>query len=351
MGALARYGTVIAFLGIVVFGGLNGVAIRFSNRELAPMWGGTLRFALAALVLFGVVAVRRIPLPRGAALRGSLLYGAVGFAATFGLAYWALTQISAGIGQTILSIVPLLTLLLAAGLGMERLRLRNLLGALLALAGIAVIFSERLGAAVSVLPLLAVVGAAGCMATSNVIVKRSPRCHPLANNAIAMATGAAILLAVSLLAGEPRPLPSQTPTWIAVLYVSVIGSAVVFSLFMFVIERWTASSTSYAMLLMPLVTVAAGAVIAGEAIAPVFVLGGLLVLAGVYVGILAGHRLRLPSPPPLAPATAASGPGPITSLPGASLPGAALPAASVPMTSVPMGVAPSQPIVAQPGCA
>jgi drug/metabolite transporter (DMT)-like permease len=302
------------------------------------MWGGTLRFALAAIVLFGVVALMRIPLPRGAALRGSLLYGAVGFAATFGLAYWALTQISAGVGQTILAVVPLLTLLLAAGLGMERLRVRNLLGALLALAGIGVIFSERLGAAVSPLPLVAVVGAAGCMAASNVIVKRSPRCHPLGNNAVAMATGAAILFAVSLLAGEPRALPTQTPTWIAVLYVSVIGSAVVFSLFMFVIERWTASSTSYAMLLMPLVTVAAGAVIASEAVAPAFALGGLLVLAGVYVGILAGHRLRLTLPPPVA-ADAGASTAMLVFAAGGSGPATA------------NGAPPSQPIVTQPGCA
>jgi drug/metabolite transporter (DMT)-like permease len=58
--------TFAAFAGIVVLGGFNAVAVRFSNRELEPFWGATLRFALAAVVLFGVVVWRRVPLPRGA---------------------------------------------------------------------------------------------------------------------------------------------------------------------------------------------------------------------------------------------------------------------------------------------
>ena len=43
-----------AFAGAVVIGGSNFVAVRFSNRELDPLWGAGLRFALAAAV-FGVI--------------------------------------------------------------------------------------------------------------------------------------------------------------------------------------------------------------------------------------------------------------------------------------------------------
>jgi hypothetical protein len=60
--------TAVAFLGIVVLGGMNAVGVRFSNQELAPFWGATLRFGIAAIVLFGIVALRRVPMPRGAAL-------------------------------------------------------------------------------------------------------------------------------------------------------------------------------------------------------------------------------------------------------------------------------------------
>ena len=38
--------TAVAFIAIVVLGGVNGVAVRFSNRELDPLWGAGLRFTL-----------------------------------------------------------------------------------------------------------------------------------------------------------------------------------------------------------------------------------------------------------------------------------------------------------------
>ena len=54
-----------AFAVAVVVGGSNYVAVRYSNRELDPLWGAFLRFALAAAVFAALVALLRLPLPRG----------------------------------------------------------------------------------------------------------------------------------------------------------------------------------------------------------------------------------------------------------------------------------------------
>ena len=48
-----------AFVAQAVLAGGNAVGIRFSNRELAPLWGAGLRFALAAALLLTVMAVLR----------------------------------------------------------------------------------------------------------------------------------------------------------------------------------------------------------------------------------------------------------------------------------------------------
>ncbi len=301
-----------AFLAIVVVGGGNGIAVRFSDHELAPFWGATLRFGIAAFVLLAIVGLRRVPLPRGAALTGSLLYGLFGFAGAFGFIYWGLVAAPAGLAQVILALVPLLTFLFAVGQGLEHFRPQSLAGAVIALVGIAVVFGERLGSGVPIASMLALLAAAACMAESNVIVKRFPKCHPVANNAIAMTTGAALLFALSLVAGEAHVMPTGAQTWVALLYVSLAGSVVVFSLFLYVIERWTASATSYVMLLMPLVAVVLAAPLLGESITPAFVVGGAFVLAGVYVGAFArpiSRRLRAPALPAAeaAPVVAAAG--------------------------------------------
>ena len=68
-----------AFVSYSLLAGGNAVCIRFSNRELAPLWGAGLRFALAAALLLLVMAVLRLPIPRGRALAGAVLYGVFTF--------------------------------------------------------------------------------------------------------------------------------------------------------------------------------------------------------------------------------------------------------------------------------
>ena len=292
--------TLAAFAAVVLLGGGNGVSVRFSDRELAPFWGATIRFGLAAAVLMGVVLVARISLPRGRALLGSVLYGLFAFAGAFGLIYWGLVETPAGLGQIILALVPLLTLLLAVVQRQEPFRWRGLFGALIAIVGIAIVFGGRVGTAVPIVSALAVVAAAACMAESNVVVKHFPKSHPVATNAVAMATGAAILFGATLLTGEPMTTPARTETWIAIGYLALIGSVAVFSLFLYVIARWSASVSSYVMLLMPLVTVALSAVLDHEAVTAGYLIGGPLVLVGVYIGAFAPARVRSPTLPTVA---------------------------------------------------
>jgi drug/metabolite transporter (DMT)-like permease len=289
--------TLAAFLGVVVIGGLNGVAVRMSNAELDFLWGATLRFGLAALLLFGLVAAWRTGLPRGRALLGSVLYGLIGFAAAYGFAYFGLIETPASVGMVILALVPLLTLLLAVAHRLEALRLQSLGGSLLALGGVALLFWERLTIdAIPLISLLAIVVAAVAIAETGVVVKYFPRAHPVSNNAVAMGVGAVVLLGASVAAGQSLTLPGRLDTLLAVGYLVVLGSVVLFMLFLFVIERWTASATSYSLLLMPLPAAVGGALLLGEPITVGLLLGGALILLGVYLGVFAPSlAIQLPA--------------------------------------------------------
>ena len=132
-----------AFAGAILIGGSNFVAVRYSNRELDPLWGAGLRFALAAVVFGVLVAALRLPLPRGRVLALVVTYGLVGFAGAYGCLYWAMKEVPAGIAAVVLAVGPLLTLLLAVAHRMERLNGRAVAGALIAVAGSAVIFFQR----------------------------------------------------------------------------------------------------------------------------------------------------------------------------------------------------------------
>jgi drug/metabolite transporter (DMT)-like permease len=102
-----------------------------------------------------------------------------------------------------------------------------------------------------------------------------------------MLVGALILVPLSLLLGERWILPTQQETWLAMLYLVLAGSLAVFWLFVFVLRRWTASAVSFEFLLIPLATIPFSALLTGEVITPLMLLGGAIILAGVYFGALA----------------------------------------------------------------
>lgn len=275
-----------AFLLEVVLAGGNGVSIRFSNRELEPLWGAGLRFGLATVFLGAILLALRIPLPRGRALLGAALYGSCTFGGAFALAYLALTEMHAGFGQILLALVPLATLLLAAALRQEQLRLAGVAGAALALTGIATLAQAPLETHVPLWAVLAALGSVLCFAAGTVLVRRFPPVHPVAMNVVGMGAATVILLTASTLAGEAWALPAAAETWAAVGYLVVVGSGVVFVLYVLVLRHWEASRVAFGFVLIPFVTVTLSAWLDDEPLGPGLLLGGVLVLSGVYLGAL-----------------------------------------------------------------
>jgi drug/metabolite transporter (DMT)-like permease len=285
MSARDRTALAAFVVGTVLAGG-NAVGVRVSNRELDPLWGAGLRFLLAAALLGALGVAMRLAFPRGRALLGVVVYGALIFGGAFSFAYYALVRLHAGLGQTLLALVPLATLLLAVLQRQERLKLAALAGTLLSIAGIGVISGLSGPEQVPVLSLLAVLGAVLCFAEATVLVRSFPPVHPVALNALGMAVGAAMLVTFSILLGESIASPQEGETWLALAYMVVLGSGPVFVLYVVVVRLWGASRAAYTFVLIPLVTVVLSAWLDDEPVGAGLVLGGLLVLAGVYVGAL-----------------------------------------------------------------
>jgi drug/metabolite transporter (DMT)-like permease len=105
-------------------------------------------------------------------------------------------------------------------------------------------------------------------------------------NAIGMAIGAVILLALSFASRESHAAPREITTWISLAYLVLIGSIATFITYLFVLRRWTASGTSYMFVLAPVVAVVFASLFQGERITFRLVAGGTLVISGVYVGAL-----------------------------------------------------------------
>lgn len=282
---------IVAFSALVVLVALNLVAIRFTNRELAPFWNAAARFALAAAAFGLIAAVRRIPLPSPRAVAGSVIYGAFAFAAFFALLYLGLVHATAALGQVVLAMGPLITLLFAAAVGLEPLRARAIAGALVALVGVAVVFGAQEHLGVPVTSLLALAGAASSFAAGAIVSKRLPPIDPVWQNAVGTAVGGAVLLALSRVAAEHVTLPQDGVTWLWFGYLVLPGTVIVFGLYLYLLRRLPASIVSYQFILAPLVSIALGAALLDEPAGFGTLLGAVIVAAGVYLGALGGDRI------------------------------------------------------------
>lgn len=212
------------------------------------------------------------------------------------LAYWAILAVPAALAAVFLAAVPLLTLFLAALHGLEQIRVRGIVGGMLTILGIAVLHNPEIGAGIAPLALLALVGSVICAGEAGIIAKKYPSHHPAATNGVAMLAGAAALLAASGVWGESWLLPSRGDTWVALAHLSLLGTVGLFAPYLFVLQRWSASATSYSTVLMPVVAVALGVIMLDQEFSLGMVAATALIVAGVYVGALSRPRVPVPAP-------------------------------------------------------
>ena len=284
--ALPDRSILASFAAFIILVGGAPVAVRIGYKELAPFWLGLARFGFGASVFWVLALFKGLGVPKGRALVGSILYGALGVGISMVLMGWGLVKTPASLAAILMAMVPLMTVLLAALQGVESLTGRGLLGALIAVIGTAVTVGGASSADISLPHVAAIIVGTGFVAQSGVVIKRFPPNPPIMTNAIAMTVGATILAIASLVTGETWMIPARLGTWAALAYLRIFVTVFAFIFYIQVLNSWSASGTSYGFVIIPLVTVIIAALLANEQITLNFILGSALVLVGVLVGAL-----------------------------------------------------------------
>ncbi len=290
----------VTFVACAAIWGSTFLAIRLGNEATPPVWAATIRLALASVILFGISAAFRMPLPRGAALRGAALWGFFNLGVNFALLYSGEQTVPSGISAVLFATVPLTTALLAAIFGVERLVARKLIAASVAIAGVAVIFAGELGVAVPLAGLLTVFCGASAAALANVLLKQAPKQQVIPLNAIGTAVGAVFCLVTSFVLGESHLIPTTMSAWLPILYLTIAGSLGAFVLFSWLVTHWTVGNASLVGVTVPIIAVIVGAIAKGEQPAPLTYVGAAIVISAVLIA------LRAPRAVASGPATSAA---------------------------------------------
>jgi drug/metabolite transporter (DMT)-like permease len=159
------------------------------------------------------------------------------------------------------------------------------------------------GHGVGVAQMLVVVGAALSWATGSFLSSKLPLpADVAAGTAIEMLIGGAALAGLGPLVGEHWQALGQASTdaWIAIAYLALAGSILAFTAYVWLLQNAPISKISTYAYVNPVVAVVLAAVILGEAVTPLMVLGGAVIVTAVAVVIRSESRPQPPAPAPQA---------------------------------------------------
>jgi drug/metabolite transporter (DMT)-like permease len=127
----------LALSGVVLFWGLNFPIAKFGLDELAPTAFNALRFPLASLFIYVVYKTQgNVTMPRGKDLRTIIYLGILGNVVYQNLFVFGLAHTRAGTASVLLAGSPIITALLSAQVGHEKVRAKAWIGIIIAIAGI-----------------------------------------------------------------------------------------------------------------------------------------------------------------------------------------------------------------------
>lgn len=273
----------IELLALAAIWGAAFMAVEVALRELGPLTIVFWRVTLGALLLWGVVWVRRLHVPRSARFWGACLgMGVLNNALPFALIAWGQREVESGLAAILNGAATVFGVLVATSvLSEEKLTAGRAVGVGLGLAGLACAMGP--GALGSFdarsLAQLAVLGGALSYACASVWARLTLVDQPPIVAAAGMTTLASGLVAGPMLALEGAPsLALRGSTWLAIGYCAGLGTAVGYLLYYRVLESAGAANLTLVSLLKPPVAILLGWALLDERLGWTQ-LGGFLILA------------------------------------------------------------------------
>ena len=271
---------------LVAIWGTTWAVIRIGLEGIPPFTGVALRFGLAGLVLW--VAAFAIGL-RGPRLVAPwwlwTAHGLLTFGVSYGLVYWGEQWVPTGLTAVLFATFPLWVALLAhVALPGERMRPIGVVGLLIALGGVVLLFSQDLealgGPRVAVVAAILLLAPLSSAIAQIVVKKWGSAVHPVTLNAGSMLIASAAMGVLAFGLERHRDVRFDATSMGSLLYLTLLGTCVTFSLYFWLLRHMTATGLSLTAYAIPVVAVVVGALVFDEPVTPQLLLGGLLVVAG-----------------------------------------------------------------------
>jgi drug/metabolite transporter (DMT)-like permease len=268
-------------------GGTSAAVTRYAITTVDPITLAAFRFGGGFLVLLPIALAMRRPWPKGHDWIGVGALGVLFYAVFCALYNLSLAYTTAARGTLALAALPLLTMAVAAVLGVERLTLRKTLGVLLAVGGVAIALAAGLEHApeTALRGDLIMAGGALCMALYSIwsrpFIARSDALTFLTGG---MGVGGAAVAALAWAQGGFTVVARfGAAEWLAMGYLAAFGGAATFFLWVWALRHTTPTRVTATITVNPIAAALLAVPMLGEPVGIELGLGILAVLGGIWI--------------------------------------------------------------------
>lgn len=278
----------LAFAGLSLAWGSSFFWIKIAVAEVGPFLLVALRVLFGILGLVAVALWRRPEWPKDRRAIGALLLlGITNTALPFVLISWAEIHIDSAVAAILNGSVPLFTMLIAHfALTDDRMTRQRVIGLVVGFIGVIVLTLRdlqgdiRLNLLAQGAMMLAVLFYSG----SSVYARRSAQgVSPIVHALIPLFSADAFIWGGALLSESPIALPMQGITWIALLWLGLIGSCIAYLLYFYLVHSIGPTRATMVTYMFPVVGITLGVAFLGERLDLSLILGAALVLGSLLI--------------------------------------------------------------------
>ena len=275
------------FLTLGAIWGSSFLWIEIALREIGPITLVAFRVLFGLLFGVAVIITQRIPLPRTLKEWMPLsVLGLTNIAIPFFLISWGQKSIDSGVASILDATVPLFTILVAHFmLHDDKMTTPKVLGLLIGFAGVVVLMSKDIGNSTSsLLGQLAVILACVFYAGSSIFARIFTEDIPATLRGLGPLASASVVMIISAFLFEaPVKIPTLPITWVALLWMGILGSGMAFIMLFYLIHEIGPTRATMVTYLFPLGGVTLGVIFLHEALTWQVVTGAALIILSLVV--------------------------------------------------------------------
>ncbi len=261
--------------------------IKIAVQEVGPITLVAFRVLFGLLFGLAVILIQRPLLPRDLkSWMPVLILGISNVAIPFFLISWGEKSIDSAVASILDATVPLFTILAAHYLLRDdKMTVPKVAGLLIGFAGVVVLMSKDIGASTSsVLGQLAVVLASVFYAGSSIYARKTTEDAPsIMRSAGPLISSTAVMWLATVLVEQPVKIPQLPITWIALVWLGVLGSGLAFVMAYYLIHEIGPTRTTMVTYLFPLGGVLLGVLFLHEQLSWQLLAGGALIVGSLVV--------------------------------------------------------------------